>query len=282
LSSWYDYAYIAFAGQVIVNGFSLWVGLGAVLGLWRVARCAPKRQAEAWVDAGLLVLFAALMGARLFYVGLNWPYFNLHWEEIPRVWAGGLAWPGAFAGGGLAYLLLVFITRSIEPRFNGPRQVGWIPFGWIGDRLYPLLPPLAVTTWLGLWQTGVGYGASVPAGAWWGVPSLDETGVYSLRFPVQALAALSLLAFMGLLELKVKPLHPEGRLSGLAAMGLLLHILIFSLLCAGPAPYWQGMRTDTWFAAFYLALFVTIFIFNNLLFRVWKRLPLSNPERFSP
>lgn len=247
-----------------MNGFTLWVGLGAALGLWRVARSVPQQQIGFWLNAGLWVLFACLAGARLFYAWLNRDYFASHLAEIPQIWLGGLSWPGA-AGG--AWLALLFLTAA----YRTPRG-GRVTPGWFSDRLYPLLPPLSVTTWMGCWSAGTAYGQPVPTGTWWGVPSLDESGAYTLHWPLQPLAALSLLVFFWLLETRVKPLRPPGRLSSLAAFGLLLHLLAASLLRGDPAPTWGSLRADTWMALFFLGCFLALPVFGSLAALIWHRL----------
>lgn len=249
-----------------------------MVGLWRIARSAPERQAEVWVNTGLFVLGFTLAGARLAYVWMNRDYFAAHLIEAPQIWLGGLAWEGAVGAAGFALVYLGFRFRASRSRATG---VIPIPLGWLGDRLYPLLPPLAITTWLGCWQIGVAYGVSLPAGAFGGVPSLDEYGLYSLRFPLQPLAALTLLVFFVTLEMRLKPLRPAGRLSGLAISGLLLHLLVTSLLRADPAPYRHGLRVDTWMAIIYLALFLMLAILNILVLYIGRKSPFPKPEQIS-
>jgi prolipoprotein diacylglyceryltransferase len=256
-----------------VNAFSVWVGLGAAVGLWRLAHSAPKQQAMVWVNTGLFVLCFTLAGARLSYVWLNWGYFASHLIEIPLLWLGGLTWPGAVGGTALGLIFLAFQYQSSRSQAHQPAH---IPLGWLGDRLYPLLPPLAITAWVGCWQIGVAYGKVAPAGALWGVPCLDETGIYRLRFPLQPLAALALLAYFALLETRLKTLRPAGLLSGLAVTGLLLNLLAASLLRADPSPYWYGMHLDTLMAVGYLALFLSFVIINSLVLRIRRRKPFSN------
>jgi len=265
--SWYDY---------FVSAFSVWVGLGSIVGLWRVAQNAPQRQAGIWVNAGLFVLAFTLAGARLFYVLTNWPYFSAHLLEAPQVWLGGLSWPGALGGAVVALMTLMIQYRATSSRPHYPAHV---TLGWLGDRLYPLLPPLAITIWLGSWQTGVAYGAALPAGAFGSVPSLDENGVYSPRFPLQPLAALTLLAFFAFLETRRKPLRPAGWLSGLAIAGLLLNLLAASLLRADPAPHWRGLRLDSWMAIIYLVLLFTPVIIISLAPRTRRKTPVHRPEQ---
>jgi len=254
-----------------VNGFSLWIGFGAALGLWRVWRSAPERQAAIWLNLGLLSLFGALVGARLFYVWQNWEYFAAHGAEIARLSEGGLGWPGAAAGAAL--VILWFALFQTQP--GELRRIRFAP-GLICDRLYPLLPPLAVSAWLGCWQIGTAYGAALPEKTWWGMPTPDEAGIVSLRFPLQPLAALSLLLFFWFIETHGRVPRPAaGRLSTLGVTGLLLHLLAFSLLVAEPAPTWNGLRTDSWAAVILLAIFLVVISANSLRVRIHRRHSLS-------
>jgi len=43
-----------------------------------------------------------ILGARIFYVFIEWPYFSNNLLEIPMLQKGGLAWQGGFLGGALA------------------------------------------------------------------------------------------------------------------------------------------------------------------------------------
>ncbi len=263
---------------MVVNTFSVWIGLGATVGLWRVAQSVPPKQVNAWLNAGLLVLALALVGARLSYAWTNWSYFAAHPVEIPQFWLGGLTWPGAVAGLIPALAALAIQYRGLRSRPGGDER---LPLGWLGDRLYPLLPPLAITAWIGSWQAGSAYGSPLPPGTPFGMPSLDESGATSLRFPLQPLAALTLVAFFWLLETRVKPLRPAGKLSGLALGGFLLHLLIFTLLRADPSPTWRGLRVDAWFAILYLAVFLTLVAIDGLLARASRKQTLSHSERTS-
>ena len=244
--------------------FTLWVGIGASLGLWRLSKSAPARQSGVWVNVGMLVLLMALIGARLSYVWVNRAYFTRHPLEIPMLWLGGLTWPGAVMGAGLAALYLAIVYRS--------PKTGKISLGWMCDRLYPLLPPLVITTWLGCWQSGAAYGAVAPEHAWWAVPSLDEHGAILLRWPVQLLASASLLIFFAILESRVESANAPGRLSGAASLGVLLHFLIFSMLCIDPSPYWNSLRVDTWAALIFLLVFSLYWLLNGLVMRAGRHL----------
>lgn len=232
-----------------MNGFSLWLGVGASLGLWRVWRTAPRQQAEVWLDAGLITLAAALAGARLLYAATNWPYFQAQPLRILQLWQGGLIWQGAAAGAGLAWIWLAIKHRAA---------------GITADRLYPLLPPLAVCAWIGCWQVGTWRGVEAPIDAWWGAAALGETLPSARYFPLQPLAALVLLLFFWVLETRLKP-QPPGRLAGVAISVLLLHLLAASLMTSDAAPRWNDLRIDTWFALGYLGLLLSLVLANKVL-----------------
>ena len=259
-----------------MGSFSIWLGIGASLGLWRLA-VKSSRQHEDWLNAGLAMLAAALGGARAGYVTVNWSYFSTHLIEAPQLWLGGFTWAGALLG---AWVGMIFLSILMRPALT--RRIS---LGWTADHLYPLLPPIAVTAWLGAWQTGAGYGRPVLAGAWWGLPTADESGALVARFPTQFLAALCLLVFFFALERWVKPYRPPGRLSGLAMLGLLVHLLAFSLLCADPAPYWNGLRNDTWAAILALVIFFSYVLFQFLAGRIeqiFRRIPALSRTRSFP
>lgn len=266
-----------------MNGFALWIGLGASIGVWRVARDAPAQETEFWANLSLIILAAALAGARFFYVLTNASYFAAHLLESAAVWQGGLSWAGAAFGAALA---VAIISRTARPPAmrrayaNATSQPRRFSMRWIADRLYPLLPSIAITAWIGSWQVGAAYGVLLPPQAWWGVPGLDENILLQSRFPLQPLAAFTLLLFFLILETRVKALSPPGRLSGLAVIGLLLHTLAASLLRADPSPTWHGLRVDAWFAIFGLTLYLAAVIGQHLMLRLRpeRRLSSSLPK----
>jgi len=219
----------------MVNEFALMVGLGGSLGLLRVAQAAPQGQAARRLNAGLLVLAGCLVGARLVYVLLRGGYYSQHTAEAFQFWQGGLSGAGAVAGGLIALFIAAFVERLS-------------PLG-LADDLTPLLAPLVIAVWLGCWQAGCAYGKAALAGAWWGVPASDESRVVALRWPLQLLAALSLLAYFWWLEAWFAPrAGADGRLGCLAGLGLGLNVLVVSLLRQEAVFRWQGQSLDTWAA----------------------------------
>lgn len=227
-------------GGVPVYTFSLLVGLGAGVGLawvaWRAAGLPPTGTVQR-VNAGLWTLIGALLGSRAAYVAVNWAYFKTHLGEAPQVQLGGLAWPGALAGGLVFLAIYAALARQ--------------PLGVLADALLPLAASLTVSVWLGCWVLGSAYGP--PLAAWWAVPARDEGGHLAGRFPTQPLGALLALGLAWLLDLNWHFRRP-GIASGLWLGGFALQLLAISLLRGDPAPGWQGLRLETWAALGFTAL----------------------------
>jgi prolipoprotein diacylglyceryltransferase len=224
----------------MMNLFALMIGSGASLGLWQVARNAPKRQAERWVSAGLWMLAAALVGARLVFVLFHLEAYSNRPFEAFAFWFGGLEWPGAVFGGLLS-------LNAIAHRTSTSLRV-------TADRLSPMIAPLLVTGWLGCLPGGCAYGPLAPGRAWWGLPVMDETGMVSPRLPLQLLAALAGLAVYGWLEFKPPNWTMPGQKALVMQFGLATNLLIFSILRADPIPNWLGFRADFWLAAVFMLL----------------------------
>ncbi len=243
-------AYLGTPG-VEVNAYALAVGIGAALGLFRVSR----QRSGQWLDAGLIVLAASLIGARIAYAVLNAAYFRAHPLEVLEIWRGGFSAPGAVLGGTLGLVLAAALDKVRVLR--------------LADWLYPLIPPLAIGAWLGCWLTGVAYGPQLPAGTWWAVQAIDEAGVIAPRMPLQLGAALALAVFYFLMETLTPLPRPSGWLSSLGTSWLVLVSLVASFLRTDPVPLWNGLRLDTWV---YLVLLVPYFgLFAWLNFTARKK-----------
>lgn len=243
--------------------FGILTGVGASLGLLRIARQDSGR----WLNPALGVLATALLGARLGYVLANLGYFVAQPLEIPQFWLGGLSAAGALAGGLAGVGLVAWVLET--------------PVMRVADQLYPLLPPLSVSLWLGAWTAGVAYGPAAPQGAWWGLPAPEESGRVLLRWPIQPLAAAALMVFFWLLETRTLLPRPAGWIFSLAGAWLALVQLVISLLRADAAPRWGGLRLDTWayigLALIFLALFTRAQIQSRRLSRSRVQATPSHP-----
>jgi phosphatidylglycerol:prolipoprotein diacylglycerol transferase len=101
---------IAFAfGPFEVRWYALFIVLGIVLAVTLAMWIANQRglNGEALLDAAPVIVLAAIVGARLYYVLLEWDRFsNDLWGAI-NVREGGLTIHGAILGGGLAAWLML-------------------------------------------------------------------------------------------------------------------------------------------------------------------------------
>ena len=225
-------------GPFVVFTFTLLIDLGIAIGLaWLAqpaAQAGDEPQAAHRLDAGLAATFGALVGARLAYVFSNWAYFGNHLGETVRIWEGGLAWPGAVAGGALGLWAYC--------RFRGGS------FWGMADAL--ALPGLLVAAlaWLGCAASGCAPGVQVEPGAlpaWFAVDWPDNYGISALRWPTQAVgAAWSLVLLLGLWLVRDRPIVPVGGRALLAAAGVALGGLVLSFSRGDAMPHLAGLRLD--------------------------------------
>jgi prolipoprotein diacylglyceryltransferase len=193
------------------------------------AALVPGKHAARWIDQGLLILFGALVGGRLVYVVLAWPFYQYHPLDIPQVWLGGLSGPGALGGGLLALVLLAAFTHQ--------------KLGVLADSYMPLAAALVVSVWLACWVDGAAYGAETAA--WWGLPARDEWGDLSRRVPLQMVAACLALGVFWYIDRR-RNSKRHGATAALALSGLGILIFFVALWRVDPSPEWAGLRPEAW------------------------------------
>lgn len=74
---------------------------GWLLGKEITRKALPISDDDRWSFL-TLVLFAGILGGRIYYVAFNWRYYGANPLEIPAIWHGGLAIHGGLIGGALA------------------------------------------------------------------------------------------------------------------------------------------------------------------------------------
>ncbi|MDD5468020.1 MAG: prolipoprotein diacylglyceryl transferase [Anaerolineales bacterium] len=237
-------------GGFTVTVYTLCVAFGVTAGvIWAVLR-GPRAEGQRTFDAALFALAGCLVGARLGYVAVNWGYFSQHVGEALQVSAGGLSWPGAFAGfalGALAYA-----------RLRGQAWSAWL------ERLVPLGVCLATFTWLGCWSAGVAYGR--PATGMLGLPAYDEFGTLSQRFPVQLVGSVWAAMLPWMMEVIRRPGRAPGWLARpgnqvAAALGSFTLVMgALSLQRGDPAPAWLALRLETWAALLFTVLAALVIV----------------------
>ena len=236
-----------------MTNYSLLLGLGAVISLLRLARVTPEKERIAWLGSGTGFLFGALAGAWLDYCFERFSYYGQHPMEIFAFWRGGLAWQGA-AAGAIAVMLLAAVLRRQR-------------FAQVLDTASVMVLPISVAAWLGAWMEGEAYGAALPAGAWWGLPSLNAYGEAGLFVPVQLMASLSLLVMIALVETITVRIKKAGLRGALVWLTFSLIMVLFTRFRADPSPLLKGIRIETWAAMILSGIFLLVSLWLSLVGR---------------
>jgi phosphatidylglycerol:prolipoprotein diacylglycerol transferase len=99
--------YLFTIGNFEVRVYSLMLVLAVALALYFVGKRAQSLNLDRKIiENGIFVMFiSGIIGARLYYVLFNWPYFREYPLEIPAVWHGGLAIHGGLVFGIIALIV---------------------------------------------------------------------------------------------------------------------------------------------------------------------------------
>jgi len=238
--------------------FSILLGVGALFGLLLLVWRAPKIETERTLDAGLWILFAALVGGRAMAVGVNFQYYQTHPGEMLQVWLGGISGVGAFAGGLVAIIILSLWWKH--------------PAGKLADAVLPLAGVIAIMAWLGCWADSCGYG--LPSVEWWAIPGRDEWGVLATRVPVQLLGAILTLALVWSLDWASKRIPIPGLVAAIGLFGISAVIFTLSFLRADPIPIVNGLRLEAWAAVGLMIISLSAVV---VLLLHWKFKKKENP-----
>jgi phosphatidylglycerol:prolipoprotein diacylglycerol transferase len=182
------------------TAFAIAIGFAA----WHIRRLAMREgiKPEAVLDALIVTVVSALVGARLFHVlqPSEWAHYREHPAEIFKLWEGGLVFYGGLIG---CFVTLPFVFRAHKIRF-------WT----IADCFAPAIALGHAFVRLGCFMNGCCYGRK----ASWGL-IMPEVDGYA-RQPSQlyeAAAGVALFAFL-------VRVHPNRRFRGQTMLVyLLLH-----------------------------------------------------------
>lgn len=94
-------------GPFALRWYGLLIALAVLAGLLLSSRLARARDIDPALIADLLPLLVlgAVIGARLYYVALEWRQYASNWVDVLSIWRGGIAIHGALIGGGLTAIL---------------------------------------------------------------------------------------------------------------------------------------------------------------------------------
>lgn len=215
----YSYTVVWGVTILLTVGFTLW-------------HSDKQPQLNGWFDGLLCMLAGALVGGRVGFIWANQNYFAEHPYEIPTIFAGGLLYHGALAGGMLCFWLWTRLTKR--------------PFYPYAILLTPALLVAHTAGWLACLLEGCAYGRATFL-SWYTADLPDSFGVYAIRYPTQ-LMGIMLCTLLTIIILRWVP--PTGRRFWLALAGLnFIHGLI-ALWRGDTLPLLWGIRSDLLFAAF--------------------------------
>lgn len=215
---------------------SLILAFSAGIGLFLIARRLPPLAVNRSIDEGLIILAATLIGARLDFTLQHAAYYRVHLAEAFAFWQGGLGWLGALMAGLIALVIIAAINHD--------------PILTYADRFLPLLPALAVGSWLASWATvGGGLNAGIPH---------------------QLTAALATLAGFLTLGILLPKSLPSGShaIAGGALFALLQ--LAFDFQRADSPRLWASWPLERWAAVGLLAISVGLLAWRLLSVRRQK------------
>lgn len=93
------YAY----GLILVGGMTA----GLLVTAWLAEKFGITK--EAIYDLAFWLIIWGIVGARIYHVGLEWPYYSQHLVDILKIWQGGLAIHGSVIAGAL--VIIIFSRR---------------------------------------------------------------------------------------------------------------------------------------------------------------------------
>ncbi|MDP2912751.1 MAG: prolipoprotein diacylglyceryl transferase [Candidatus Omnitrophota bacterium] len=174
-------------GPVAVYSYGVMVSLGAGLAAFLIYRRAGELgfAKDRVIDLVVLLLMSGIVGARLFYVTLNLPYYATNIFEIFDLTKGGLVWYGGFLAA-----LSALIWYTVKRRLN---------FWVLADLMVPYLALAQAFGRIGCFLNGCCYGIEAPRGHPLGVTFPQDSHI--LRYPTQLYSSLVLLLIFVLLRI---------------------------------------------------------------------------------
>lgn len=100
-------------GALTIRWYGVMIALGFLAASWAGSRVAKERgiDSEKLVNGLLISFMAGILGARLYFVALNWEAFAARPQEILATWLGGLSIHGGIIGGLIAGVIYCRIAK---------------------------------------------------------------------------------------------------------------------------------------------------------------------------
>jgi phosphatidylglycerol:prolipoprotein diacylglycerol transferase len=212
-----------------VYSYGLMVALGFILataGLVRQARREGLDSGRVY-DFCFVLLIAGILGARIFYVVLNWSDFNDRLLDIVKINQGGLVWFGGLLGAFLAGVLFI-------------RRQQW-SFVRMADLTAPWIALGQAVGRVGCFLNGCCYGFRTPHGLYF--PVLGDC-----YFPSQIVDALTLGAVFLILYRAQRRSTTGGRVFALYLVAAGLQRFGMEILRGDVRPFYFGLSIFQWIA----------------------------------
>jgi len=198
-------------GDFSVRGYGLMVAVGFMAGIWVVSKEAARvgEDREKIVDMAFYIILAAIIGARLLYILVEWRYFVSNPIDVFKFWKGGLVFYGGLIGAVAAGALYV---KKHNLRF------------WKTADIFALAIPLGHAFGrIGCFAAGCCYGKATDLP--WAVRFTDPESMAPLHIdihPTQIYSSLNALAIFAVLMFFRKRKRFEGQLA-------LIYVIVYSI-----------------------------------------------------
>ncbi len=110
-------------GPIHVYWYGFFIVLGVLAALTVAIYLAKFYQikTDTMIDLALWLVIGGILGARLYDIFLEWPYFSSHPLDILKIWQGGLAIHGGIIGGAISLWLFTLLnpTKSAPSDLTG-------------------------------------------------------------------------------------------------------------------------------------------------------------------
>jgi phosphatidylglycerol:prolipoprotein diacylglycerol transferase len=230
-------------GPLEIRWYALFILSGILVGIWVASRMAKWRGDDPnfIADVAPIVILAAVLGARLYFVALEWSYFGDHPAKIIGLQLRGLTIHGALAGGILAFWIICRYQHRLFLHWADTLVCG-IPVGQAIGRL-------------GNWANQEAYGR--PTTLPWGVeidpihrpPMYPDASTFHPTFLYEMICSFILAAILILVLQRYSraPDWQNGTLLGLYLIGYgVIRWVIESLRT-------DSLRIGPWPAAYWLS-----------------------------
>ncbi|MFA4942089.1 MAG: prolipoprotein diacylglyceryl transferase [Patescibacteria group bacterium] len=246
-------------GPITIYWYGLFVVLAMVLGIITAMLIAKRYNipSEKIIDLSFCLIIGGLLGARIYEIFLEFPYYLSSPIEMIKVWQGGLAIHGGILGGGVA--LWLFIKKNKEYNF------------WQLSAI--IVPALALGQAVGRWgnyfnQELFGEPTSLP----WGIPidlinrnnNFISANYFHPTFLYESLG--SLLIFVVLIYCHYLIIKKKPKISFFRST-FLIYIILYSALRfilefirIDDTVIWWGMRWPQIISLFFIIISLIILL----------------------